>query len=108
RENWGGMPERGSDRVLFGAGEHAGKFAEANTGTLFIDEVGDLPLETQAKLLRALESGETDANGAKRKSASDLRLIAATSRNLIDLVNDGRFREDLFYRLNVFPLWVPP
>jgi DNA-binding NtrC family response regulator len=104
----GAIPENGIDDALFGAEAHAGKFAEADLGTLFIDEIAELPLETQAKLLATLEAGETEAPGAKRKSASGVRLIAATNRNLIDLVNDGRFREDLFYRLNVFPIWVPP
>jgi DNA-binding NtrC family response regulator len=95
------LPENAIDLALFGAAPHQGKLAEADAGTLFIDEIGEVPLATQAKLLAALETGETEAGGA-------IRLIAATNRNLIDLVNDGRFREDLFYRLNVLPIWVPP
>src|SRR5262249_43017436 len=95
------LAENAIDLTLFGAEAHTGKLAEAETGTLFIDEIGDLPLATQEKLLAALEAGETDARGA-------VRLIPATNRNLIDLVNAGGFREDLFYRLNVLPIWVPP
>ena len=106
--NCGAVPETGIETVLFGAAAGGGKFAEAAHGTLFIDEIGELPLEAQAKLLAALEAGDTEADGAKRAGAPDMRLIAATNRNLIDLVNDGRFREDLYYKLNVFPIWVPP
>ncbi|MGD9501128.1 MAG: sigma-54-dependent transcriptional regulator [Methyloceanibacter sp.] len=106
--NCGAIPESGIETMLFGAEMGAGKFAEADHGTLFIDEVGDLPLEAQAKLLGALEAGEAETNGSKRAAAPGMRLIAATNCNLIDLVNDGSFREDLYYRLNVFPIWVPP
>jgi DNA-binding NtrC family response regulator len=85
-----------------------GKFIEADQGTLFIDEIGELSLSAQAKLLQALQDNETKSGGSQQPDKIDVRLIAATSQNLISLVNQGRFREDLYYRLNVFPIWVPP
>jgi DNA-binding NtrC family response regulator len=100
--NCGAIPETLIGGVLFGAEAGGGKFAEADHGTLFLDDIGELPLDAQAKLLSALQ-GENDA-----KVKADVRVMAATNRNLIDLVTEGRFREDLYYRLNVFPIWVPP
>jgi DNA-binding NtrC family response regulator len=85
-----------------------GKMIEADQGTLFLEEIGDLPLQAQAKLLRTLQLGEVESPGVMHPTKIDIRLIAATNQNLIDLVREGRFREDLYYRLNVFPIWVPP
>ena len=85
-----------------------GKFKLADGGTLFLDEIGDMPLSLQAKLLRALQEGEIEPLGSNKVLAFDARVIAATSRDLNALVREGRFREDLFYRLNVLPLRVPP
>jgi transcriptional regulator with PAS, ATPase and Fis domain len=85
-----------------------GKFKLAHGGTLFLDEIGDMPLATQAKLLRALQEGEIEPLGSNQLIAIDVRVVAATSRDLWRLVEEGRFREDLFYRLNVLPIRVPP
>ncbi|MEJ8847306.1 sigma-54 interaction domain-containing protein [Variovorax rhizosphaerae] len=85
-----------------------GKFKLADGGTLFLDEIGDMPMSLQAKLLRALQEGEIEPLGSNKLVAFDARVIAATSRDLPALVRDGRFREDLYYRLNVLPLRVPP
>jgi transcriptional regulator with PAS, ATPase and Fis domain len=85
-----------------------GKFKLADGGTLFLDEIGDMPLGLQAKLLRALQENEFEALGSNRLEHFDARVIAATSRDLVQLVREGRFREDLYYRLNVLPLRVPP
>lgn len=115
--NCGALPENLVESILFGhekgaftgaTERHVGKFAEANGGTLFLDEIGELPLDTQVKLLRALQEGEIDPIGAKRPQRVDVRVISATNKNLIELVKQGRFREDLYYRLNVFPISVPP
>ncbi|MDB5533673.1 MAG: sigma-54-dependent Fis family transcriptional regulator [Hyphomicrobiales bacterium] len=114
--NCGALPENLVESILFGhekgaftgaTEKHAGKFLEANGGTLFLDEVGELPLETQVKLLRALQEGEIDPVGGKRSVKVDIRLISATNQNLIELVKRGAFREDLYYRLNVFPISIP-
>lgn len=106
-----------AESVLFGhekgafagaAEKRVGKLQEAHGGTLFLDEIGQLPPEAQAKLLRALQDGEIDPVGARRPVRVDIRLIAATNRRLVDLVSQGGFREDLFYRLTVCPIWLPP
>ena len=87
---------------------HRGAFEEADGGTLFLDEIGELPLELQAKLLRALESGEIKRVGAARPMNVDVRIVAATNRDLMEEARKGRFREDLYYRLCVVPLNLPP
>jgi DNA-binding NtrC family response regulator len=92
-----------------GAEDHQiGKFQEAHGGTLYLDEIGELPEAVQIKLLDALQNGEITPIGARQPVRVDFRLIAATDRRLVDLVSEGRFREDLFYQLNVFPIWLPP
>jgi transcriptional regulator with PAS, ATPase and Fis domain len=85
-----------------------GKFRLADGGTLFLDEIGDMPLALQAKLLRALQEGEIEPLGSNKLIPFDARVIAATSRDLVKLVREGSFREDLYYRLNVLPIRVPP
>jgi MoxR-like ATPase len=85
-----------------------GKFKLADGGTLFLDEIGDMPLALQPKLLRALQEGEIEPLGSNKVVPFDARVIAATSRDLPALVREGKFREDLYYRLNVLPIKVPP
>lgn len=85
-----------------------GRFELADEGTIFLDEIGELPIELQAKLLRVLQEGEFERLGAATTTKVDVRVIAATNRNLEILMNEGAFRNDLFYRLNVFPIEVPP
>jgi DNA-binding NtrC family response regulator len=115
--NCGALPENLVESILFGhekgsftgaVDKHLGKFQEANGGTLFLDEVGELPLDIQVKLLRALQESEIDPIGAKRPVRVDVRIVSATNRDLAQAVKEGGFREDLFYRLNVFPLEAPP
>ncbi len=88
--------------------KQAGRFELANGSTLFLDEIGELPLELQAKLLRVVQDGEFERLGSPKTLRVDVRVIAATNRNLAERVKDGSFRQDLYYRLNVFPVHVPP
>lgn len=85
-----------------------GKFEQASGGTLFLDEIGDMPIETQAKILRALENGEVERVGGDKAVRFNVRLVAATNKNLQEMIGKNEFREDLFHRLNVFPIHLPP
>ena len=115
--NCGAIPEGTIDSELFGhekgaftgaISERKGYFGEANGGTIFLDEVGELPLPTQARLLRVLESGEFIKVGSSKVEKTDVRIVAATNVNLAQAIANGRFREVLYYRLNTVPIQVPP
>jgi len=107
--NCSAIPQNEIESRLFGEGPgKPGKIIEADRGTLFLDEIGELPLQAQARLLRLLQVGEVATLGEGHPIKADIRLIAATNQDLIALVREGRLREDLYYRLNVFPIWVPP
>ncbi len=88
--------------------QQIGKFEQANGGTLFLDEIGDMPAEAQTRLLRALQSGKIRRVGGRQEIGVDVRIVAATNRDLVPMIGDGRFREDLYYRLNVVPIHLPP
>ena len=115
--NCGAMPENLIESILFGhekgsftgaTERHTGKFVEASGGTLFLDEVGELPPAAQVKLLRAIQESEVEPVGGRKPVKVDVRIVSATNRDLIADVKQGRFREDLFYRLHVFPIAMPP
>ena len=90
------------------AARHVGKFEQAEHGTIFLDEIGDMPLAMQAKLLRVLEEGEVERIGCDKPTRVDVRVVVATHRNLEALVKEGKFRQDLFHRIYVFPVLLPP
>lgn len=115
--NCGSIPEGTIDSELFGhekgsftgaIGESEGYFGTANRGTIFLDEVGELPMATQARLLRVLETGEYIRVGGQEIRKTDVRIVAATNVNVRKAVSQGKFREDLFYRLNTIPIQMPP
>lgn len=115
--NCGSIPEGTIDSELFGhekgsftgaIGESEGYFGIADHGTLFLDEIGELPLATQARLLRVLETGEYIRVGGQEVRKTDVRIVAATNVNMRKAVSEGRFREDLYYRLNTIPVMLPP
>ena len=115
--NCGSIPEGTIDSELFGhekgsftgaIGESEGYFGIANKGTIFLDEVGELPIQTQARLLRVLETGEYIRVGGQEVRKTDVRIVAATNVNMRKAISEGRFREDLYYRLNTIPIQMPP
>lgn len=115
--NCGAIPEGTIDSELFGhekgsftgaTADRKGYFEVADGGTIFLDEVGELPLSTQVRLLRVLEAGEFIKVGSSKTQKTDVRVVAATNMNITQAIRDGRFREDLFYRLNTVPIYVPP
>jgi DNA-binding NtrC family response regulator len=115
--NCGAIPDNLVESILFGhekgaftgaTERHTGKFVEASGGTLFLDEVSELPLNAQVKLLRALQEGAVETVGGRKPVKVDVRIVSATNRNLLEHVKNGQFREDLFYRLHVLPITIPP
>ena len=115
--NCAAIPDELIESELFGhekgsftgaAGKQIGKFEQADRGTIFLDEVGDMSLRTQAKVLRVLQEGEVERLGSSRTMKVDVRVLAATNKDLAQAIDDGAFREDLFFRLSVIPLHVPP
>lgn len=115
--NCGAFPTDIIESELFGhakgaftgaTGDRKGKFEEADGGTIFLDEIGDLELQSQVKLLRVLEVGELQRVGSDKTMKVDVKVIAATHKNLEEMVKSGEFREDLYYRINMCPLWIPP
>ena len=115
--NCGAIPEGTIDSELFGhekgaftsaTSDRKGYFEEANGGTIFLDEVGELPLSTQVRLLRVLESGEFIRMGSSKVQKTNVRVVAATNVDMLQAIADGRFREDLYYRLNAVPIHIPP
>lgn len=115
--NCGSIPEGTIDSELFGhekgsftgaIGESEGYFGIANKGTIFLDEVGELPIATQARLLRVLETGEYIKVGGQKVMKTDVRIVAATNVNMQKAISEGKFREDLYYRLNTIPIQMPP
>ncbi len=117
RVNCAALPESLLESELFGhehgaftgaTQQRAGRFELANGGTIFLDEIGEMPLAAQSRLLRVLQEQELERVGSSQTIRIDTRVLAATNRNLLDMVEEGTFREDLYYRLNVFPIQVPP
>lgn len=115
--NCGAIPDTLIDSELFGhekgsftgaANQKRGCFERAHKGTVFLDEIGELPLQAQVRLLRVLQDKEVTRVGGDKTIKLDIRIIVATNRNLDEMVREGRFREDLWFRLNVFPIWLPP
>src|SRR5687767_11699356 len=115
--NCGAIPEGTIDSELFGDEKGSftgatearkGYFEVANGGTIFLDEVADLPLQTQVRLLRVLETGEFIKVGSSKVQKTDVRIVAATNTNFMDAISKGKFREDLYYRLNSVPIMIPP
>ena len=114
--NCGAIPRELLESELFGhergaftgaISSRAGRFELAEGGTLFLDEIGDMPLEMQVKILRVIQERKFERVGSDKTRSADVRIIAATHRNLEEMINAGQFREDLYYRINVFPLRVP-
>jgi transcriptional regulator with PAS, ATPase and Fis domain len=115
--NCGAIPETLIDSELFGHEKGAftgalaqkrGRFERADNGTIFLDEIGELPLQAQVRLLKVLQSREIERVGGVKTIPLNIRIIAATNRNLEDMIKSHQFREDLWFRLNVFPIWIPP